>query len=70
MSPPDRLQQPLRPEESSSRPPAQPTTILGETESQVSAETLKDGDLAWPVEYLDNVCLCFISTPSMLNLYE
>ena len=69
MSPSGPLHQPPRPEASSSRPPAQPTTILGGTECQVSTETLEDVDPAWPVEYLDNACLCFISTPSMLNFY-
>ena len=40
---------------------------MGGTESEISIRTLEGGDSVWLVEYLDNACLCIVSTPRVLN---
>lgn len=42
--------------------------ILNRTEYKDSVKTLQDRDVAWLVDYLDNVRLSISSISSMLNL--
>ena len=62
MSPPNSLRRLYRLQTSSPQFPAQIATILDGTgtEYRASIKTLKDGDLARLIEYLENVCFCII----------
>ena len=67
MSPPSPLQE-LHGLKTSPQFPAQIARILDGAEYRAAIKTLQDKDLAWLVEYLDNVCFCIILTPSVLSV--